>query len=113
MTAIENIEERVDEMSKRETQLEERESMWKEARRRQREDRGLNLFWRRNKTFPMQFGGDDETLDDEETLEFSRSINNEEVGELRKEDRGIRGALYEVNGLLQKGRRCRWFDFTE
>ena len=53
--------ERVEEMSKRETQLEEWETMRKETKRRQREDRRLNLFWQRNKTFPTQFGGEEAT----------------------------------------------------
>ena len=113
VTTIEKIVERVEEMSKREAQFEEWENMRKEARRRQREDRRLNIFWRRNKTFPMQFGGDEETPDVGETLEFSRRINNKDVSEGWKEDKDIRGALYEVKRLLQKGRRCRWFEFTE
>ena len=112
VTTMEKIVERVEEMSKRETQLEEWETMRKEAKRRQREDRRHNLFWRRNKTFPMQFGGDEETPGVEETLEFWRKINNKEVPEGWKEDRDIRGALYEVKKLLQKGRMCRWFEFT-
>ena len=112
VTTMEKIVERVEEMSKRETQLEEWETMRKEARRRQREDRRLYLFWRRNKTFPTQFGGDEETPGVEETLEFWRRINNKEVPEGWKEDRDIRGALYEVKKLLQKGRMCRWFEFT-
>ena len=113
VTITEKIVERVEEMSKRETQLEEWETMRKETKRRQREDRRLNLFWRRNKTFPMQFGGDEETPGVEETLEFWRRINNKEVPEGWKEDRDIRGALYDVKKLLQKGRMCRWFEFTE
>ena len=34
-----------------------------ESKRRQREDRRLDLFWRKNKTFPMQFGREDEIPD--------------------------------------------------
>ena len=62
VTTIEKIVERVEEMSKRETQFEEWENMRKEARRRQREDRRLDIFWRRNRTFPMQFGGNDDLM---------------------------------------------------
>ena len=62
------IVERIEEMSKREVQFEEWENMRKEARRRQRQDRRLDVFWRKNKTFPAQFGGDDETPGAEETL---------------------------------------------
>ena len=112
-TTKDKIVERIEEISKREEQIDEWETMRKEARRRQREDRRLNLFWRRNKTFPTQFGGDEETPGVEETLEFWRRINNKEVPEGWKEDRDIRGALYEVKMLLRKGRSCRWFEFTE
>ena len=86
--------------------------MRNEAKLRQREDRRLNLFERNNKTFSTQFGGDDETPT-AETHEFWRSVNNKEVPEGWKEDSDIRGALHEVKMLLQKGRRCRWFAFTE
>ena len=51
------IVERIEELSKREQQLDEWEKMRQDAKRRQREDRRLNLFWRRNKTFPAKFGG--------------------------------------------------------
>ena len=44
-------------------------------------DRKPNTFWRRNKSFPAQYGGEDETPDPEETLTFWRSINNKEVSE--------------------------------
>ena len=50
--------------------------MRKEAKRRQRADRRLNLFWRRNKTFPKLYGCDEETPDAEETLNFWRAISN-------------------------------------
>ena len=46
------IVERIEEMSKAEHQFEEWERMRREEKKRQREDRRLNLFWRRNKTFP-------------------------------------------------------------
>ena len=62
-TTKEKIVERIEELSKREQQLDEWEKMRQDAKRRQREDRRLNLFWRRNKTFPAKFGGDDETPD--------------------------------------------------
>ena len=56
VTAREKIVERIDDVSKTEQQFEEWETMRHEAKRKQREDRRLNLFWRRNKTFPKQFG---------------------------------------------------------
>ena len=71
----------VEEISRREDKYDEWESMRKESKRRQREDRKLNAFWRKNKTFPAQFGGDDETPDAHETLDFWRAINNEDVSE--------------------------------
>ena len=43
-------------------------------------DRRLNLFWRKNETFPKQLGGEDETPDAEETRAFQRRINNNDVG---------------------------------
>ena len=75
----EKIIERIEEMSKREAQFEEWEEMRRQVKKRQRDDRRLNVFWRKNKTFPMKFGGDDETPNAEETLAFWRSINNKEV----------------------------------
>ena len=57
-TTKEKIVERIEELSKREQQLDEWEKMRKESKRRQREDRRLNVFWRRNKTFPAQLGGE-------------------------------------------------------
>ena len=101
----EKIIERIEEMSKREEQLEEWEQMRREAKRRQREDRRLNLFWRRNRTFPAQFGGDDETPDPEETLIFWRNINNKEVSDGWRDDESIQEVLREVRGKLQ-GKRC-------
>ena len=92
----EKIVERIEELSKREEQLEVWEKMRNESKRRQREDKRLNTFWRKNKTFPVQFGGDDETPDAEETLAFWRSVNNKEVSEGWKEDRSIRDVLYRV-----------------
>ena len=55
-TTKERIVERIEELSKREQQFEEWEKMRQDAKRRQMEDRRINLFWRRNKTFPAQFG---------------------------------------------------------
>ena len=69
------------------------ENMRLDARIKQREDRRLNVFWRRNKSFPAQFGGDDETLDALETLEFWMSINNNEVAEGWREDESIQMVL--------------------
>ena len=75
------IAERIEEMAKREEQFTIWEKMRRDAKMRQREDRRLNIFWRRNKCFPAQYGGEDETPDPEETLTFWRSINNKEVSE--------------------------------
>ena len=111
-TTREKIVERIEEMSKRENQLEEWEQMRREAKRHQREDRRLNLFWRRNRTFSAQFGGDDETPDPEETLTFWRNINNKEVSDGWREDAALQEVLREVRGKLQ-GRRCMWDAFTE
>ena len=99
-------------MSKTERQFEEWETMRRESKKGQLEDRRLNLFWRRNKTFPKQFGGDEETPDAEERLNLWRAINNQEVSDGWKEDRDIRGTLYRVNYETRR-RTCRWFEFTE
>ena len=80
-------------MSKREEQFDEWEKMMKESKRRQRENRRLDIFWRKNKFFPVQFGGDDETPDPEETLMFWRSISNKETSEGWSEDMYIRSVL--------------------
>ena len=108
----EKIAERIEELSKREEQFEEWERMRHEAKQRQREDRRLNVFWRKNKTFPSLYGGDEETPDAEETSSFWRSISTKETSEGWKEDRDIRGALNEAGRMVQRG-RCRWFGFTE
>ena len=83
-------------MAKREAQFDEWEKMRQDAKRRRRADRRLNLFWRRNKTFPTQFGGEAETPEAGETLDFLRKINNEEVSEGWNEDMGIREVLSDV-----------------
>ena len=70
--------------------------MSRESRRRQREDRRLNVFWRRNKSFPAQYGGDEETHNAEETLMFWRGINKKEVGYGCKGDDSIQEVLPEV-----------------
>ena len=68
--------ERIKEMSRTDEQFEIWERMRKESKRRQRGDRRLNTFWRRNKSFPAQFGGNQETQEVEGTFEFWRSVNN-------------------------------------
>ena len=95
-TTKEKIVERIEELSKREQQFDEWERMRTESKRRQKGDRRLNLFWRRNKTFPAKFGGEEETPDPQETLDFWRSINNKEVSEGWRNDRSIRGAFSQV-----------------
>ena len=67
-TSKDKIVERIEDMSKREAQFDEWEKMRQEVKRRQREDRRLKIFWRRNKTFPAQYGGDDDPRGVEETL---------------------------------------------
>ena len=79
--------------------------MRKEAKRKQREDRRLNIFWRRNKTFPTQFGDVDETPEAEQTLAFWRSINNKDPCEGWREEEPIRCVLEEVREKFQR-RRC-------
>ena len=49
-TTKEKIVEKIEEMTKREQQFDQWEKMRQESKRRQREDRRFNLFWRRNKT---------------------------------------------------------------
>ena len=61
---------------------------------------------------PMQFGGEEETPDVEETLDFWMSINNKEVSEEWRVDETIMNVLIEVREKLQR-RRCRWDPFTE
>ena len=50
-TAREKIIERIEEISRSEAQFDEWEKMRQEAKKRQRGDRRLNIFWRRNKAF--------------------------------------------------------------
>ena len=59
VTTIEKMVEIIVEMSETEQQFEEWERLRREAKRRQSDNRRLNLFWRRNKTFPAQYGGDE------------------------------------------------------
>ena len=60
-TTVQGIVKRIEDISKGEEQIDVWEETRREARKKQREDRRLNVFWRRNKTFPVQYGGDDET----------------------------------------------------
>ena len=112
-TTNQKIVERIEEMSKREVQFEEWEKMRREKKQRHRQDRRLNVFWRKNKTFPAQFDGEDETPEAEKTLEFWRGINNKEVSTGWKEDGDIREVLFETRRRIERGRQCRWFEFTE
>ena len=102
----EKIIERIEEMSKREAQFEEWEMMRREKKRRQREDGRLKIFWRKNKTFPKQFGGEEETPGAEETLEFWRSINNKEVTAGWMEDRSFREVLYETRKRTERSSKA-------
>ena len=111
-TTIEKTVERIVEMSKREEQFEMWEQMRLEAKRRQRENKRLNVFWRKNKCFPAQYGGDKETPETQETLEFWRSVNNKAASEGWKDDEAIQEVLREMRATLQ-GQRCRWDAFTE
>ena len=111
-TTREKVIERITEMSKAEEQFEEWERMRQEAKRKQREDRRLNLFWRKNKSFPTQFGCNEETPEAEETLEFWRKLNNKEASEGWKQDDAVKQVLDEVRGKLG-GVRCRWKEFSE
>ena len=74
--------------------------MRQEARRWQREDRRLKIFWRMNKCFPSRHGGNDETPAAQETLEFWRSANNKEVCDGWKEDESIQVVLRETQEKL-------------
>ena len=56
VNTMEKIAERIEELSRREEQLEVWDEMRREDKRKQREDRRLNVFWRKNKCFPTQFG---------------------------------------------------------
>ena len=105
----EKMIERIEELSKREAQFEEWEEARQERKRRQREDKSHNVFWRKNKCFPAQFG--EETPGLEETLMFWRNINNKESSDGWREEVSIQEVLREVGDSLQ--RRCRWGDFTE
>ena len=112
-TTKEKIAERIEDLSRREEQFETWEKMRVEAKKRQREDRRLNLFWRKNKSFPKQFDGDVETPDVEETLEFWRGINNKEASEGWKEDLYIEEALNKMRLKTMREKKCQWFTFTE
>lgn len=101
VTGVKKIVERIEEMSKREAQLEEWEKMRLEAKRRRREYRRLNVIWRKNKCFPAQYDGNEETPGVEETLEFWRNINNKEASEGWCEDESIQEALLQTRGSLQ------------
>ena len=111
-TTTERIVERIENLSRTEEQVEIWERMRLEAKKRWREDRRLNFFWRKNECFPAQYGGDEETPDVEETLGFWRTINNKEVSEGWRSDEAIRDVLQGVRDKFQ-GRRCRWGEFTE
>ena len=102
----EAIAERIEELAKTDEQFETWEKMRREYKKRQREDRRLNLFWRRNKTFPKQYGGEDETPDTEDTLMFWRNIKNKDASDGWRVDESIQEVLREVRGKVP--RRCSW-----
>ena len=110
--ANEKIVERIEELSKREEPYDKWEKMRQDMKKKRREDKRLNVFWRKNKCFPTQFGGDEETQNLEETLRFWQIINNKEVAEGWREDTSIQEVLGNVRDELQN-RRCRWCPFTE
>ena len=93
VTTDKQIVEKIEEMSKREEQFDTWEQMRREAKRKQREDRRLNGFWRKNKCFPPQCGSDEETPESQETLEFWRAINNKDVSEVWLVDESIQGVF--------------------
>ena len=113
MTDIQKIVERIVEMSKNEAQLEEWEKMRREAKKRQMEDRRLNLFRRMNKCFPGQYSGCEDTPEAEETLMFWRKINNKDICEGWFEDETIQEVLREEREKLPTRGRCGWGEFTE
>ena len=71
----------------------------------------MNVFWRRNKTFPKQYGGENETPDAEDTLMFWRGINNKDASDGWRVDDSIQEVLRDVRGKVP--RRCSWGAFTE
>ena len=85
--------------------------MRRDAKKKQREDRRINIFWRRNKAFPAKFGGEEETPEAEATLIFWRNINNKETSEGWRDDESIREVLRDERDKLSG--RCRWGPFTE
>ena len=99
-TTNEKIVERIEEMSKREDQFEEWEKMRLDAKSRQREDRRLNVFWRKNLTFPVQYDRNEETPEADETLEFWRKINNKETSDAWREEESIQAVIQEMRGML-------------
>lgn len=54
VTTVESIFKMIEDISKRDEQFDVLEEMRREVRRKQREDRLLNVFRRRNKSFPVQ-----------------------------------------------------------
>ena len=87
--------------------------MRRECKKKQREDRRLNVFWRKNKTFPVQYDRNEETPEADETLEFWRNINNKETANAWRDDESIQGVIREMRDVLVRRGRCRWEDFTE
>ena len=100
----ENSDERPGRSQRWENNLKMRDQM-KEAKRKRREDRRLNHFWRRNETFQTKLGGDDETRDASEMLLFRREINKD-VSDGWSLDRSIQDTLKEAREDIG-GRRCR------
>ena len=75
------------------------------------EDIRLNAFWRRIKSVPAQFGGDEETPEVEETLDFWMSVNNKTISEGWLTDESILEVLKEVRRKV--GGRCRLGPLSE
>lgn len=77
----ETIAERIEDLTKTEKQSDKLECMRPDMKTKQREDGMINILLRRDKTFPTQFGGYEETPNVKETLRFWGSINIKEVAE--------------------------------
>ena len=81
--------------------------------KKQREDRRPNVFWRKNKTFSVQYERNEETPGADDTLEFWRNINNKDATNAWREDESIQAVIKEMRAVLTRRGRCRWEPLTE
>ena len=102
----------MEEIAKREEQFEKWEEKKWDAKRRQREDRRINLNLEEEQVLPQAVRRRRGHAGRRRDVGILEDINNKEATEGWREDMSIREVLYRVKYEVRR-RTCRWFKFTE